>query len=273
MDAKMKKNIWNDSAVQPLSPEQKLTFLWMVSQANHAGIVIDTARTFAFHTGLAEEWFSKTIEAMQDSVAQDGGEVLLINYIRHQIGEGESLKGNRIFKCVHKAYAAIKSPTLRGLIETACPEIRDGAPSYTKADQATPEEVNKAAEIYEAYPRKAGRPKALTAILKALVGLRGTMTPDQLLAATQAFAKSRIGEDQQYTPHPTTWFNQERWADTVVAAKKAPRITPQQADYAFQQIAKLRDDLRYDSNSNAKATTEALIDQHQDLLKRYANQS
>lgn len=67
-------------------------------------------------------------------------------------------------------------------------------------------------ELYGVYPKHVGKPKALQAIEKALA-----LKPyDALLEATKAFAAavSRWSPaDQQYVPHPATWFNQGRYDD------------------------------------------------------------
>jgi len=69
--------------------------------------------------------------------------------------------------------------------------------------------------IYHAYPRKVGRGAAIKAISKALQ----TVPFETMLEAVEAYACSRVDEhgqfrdDRKYTPHPSTWFNQQRWAD------------------------------------------------------------
>ena len=63
--------------------------------------------------------------------------------------------------------------------------------------------------IYEAYPKKVGKAKALTAIKVALKKIAF----DDLLGAVREYAECRAGPDQQFTPYPATWFNQERWKD------------------------------------------------------------
>ena len=70
--------------------------------------------------------------------------------------------------------------------------------------------INKQAmTIYAAYPRKVGRGAAIKAISKAL-----KIVPfDELLEAVEMYARSRDGQERQFTPHPSTWFNQERWTD------------------------------------------------------------
>lgn len=64
-------------------------------------------------------------------------------------------------------------------------------------------------EIYNAYPRKIGRPAAIKAIKAAL----RCSDPQHVLERTLAYAAARRGEDAQFTPHPATWFNQHRFND------------------------------------------------------------
>lgn len=88
--------------------------------------------------------------------------------------------------------------------------------------------------VYEAYPRKVARPKALESIRKAL-DLIAKTTPDNpdpvgwLVGLTERFAKSAAGRSGKYTPHPTTWFNQERYIDdpaTWDVVAQEPRRVP-----------------------------------------------
>jgi hypothetical protein len=71
--------------------------------------------------------------------------------------------------------------------------------------------------IYDAYPRKIGRPAALKAIAKALKKI----DPAKLLELTQAYAKAVVGSDPQFIPHPATWFNQERFNDDPATWQRA----------------------------------------------------
>ncbi len=80
-------------------------------------------------------------------------------------------------------------------------------------------DIDNAVAIYEAYPRKVGRPAALRSILKALK----QFPFDFLLERTQTYAKAREGQDETFTPIPTTWFNQHRFNDDAETWK--PKIT------------------------------------------------
>lgn len=64
-------------------------------------------------------------------------------------------------------------------------------------------------EIWEAYPKKVGKPAGLRAIKAALKKIPA----DELLTKTKAFRSIKAGTDIQFIPHPSTWFNQERYND------------------------------------------------------------
>ncbi len=67
--------------------------------------------------------------------------------------------------------------------------------------------------IYDAYPRKVARSAALKAINAVL---RGGMAFDALLARTRAYASATAhwtAHDQQFIPHPATWFNRGSFDD------------------------------------------------------------
>lgn len=63
--------------------------------------------------------------------------------------------------------------------------------------------------FWTAYPRKVGKGQArkawTTAIRKA--------DPAAIIAGAKAYGEQRHGQDPQYTAHPATWLNGERWAD------------------------------------------------------------
>lgn len=74
-------------------------------------------------------------------------------------------------------------------------------------------------EIYSAYPRKVGKEKALKAIEKAIHRIKAEHDHAWLLGQTEAYALTRKGEDQQFTPHPATWFNEGRYDDESLQPK------------------------------------------------------
>lgn len=73
--------------------------------------------------------------------------------------------------------------------------------------------------IYEVYPRKVAKPKAVAAITACL---KETSFED-LLRLTAAYEKARKGEDPAYTPHPATWYNQRRYNDEPNTWSNSPK--------------------------------------------------
>jgi hypothetical protein len=68
--------------------------------------------------------------------------------------------------------------------------------------------LNTSERIYAAYPRKVGKPRALMVIARMLQKYGA----DFLLSKTEEFSKTQIPGDQ-FTPYPSTWFQQERFND------------------------------------------------------------
>lgn len=83
------------------------------------------------------------------------------------------------------------------------------------------EELNRQAEIvYNAYPRHVAKVNGIKAIKKALT----KKSFDDLLTATKKYAEARRGEDHQFTPHPASWFNQERYEEDPTTWKSRVKI-------------------------------------------------
>lgn len=80
---------------------------------------------------------------------------------------------------------------------------------YSPPDRGR-EREKQASSIYEAYPRKVGRPVAIRAIRKHL----DKIGYETLLEKTQAYAKAVKDSDPKYIPHPSTWYSQERFNDS-----------------------------------------------------------
>lgn len=80
-------------------------------------------------------------------------------------------------------------------------------------------EAQEIVAIYNAYPRKVGRPVALKAIVRAIDRIKKKATKidaaEWLFDRTCEYAQSVAGKDMQYIPHPATWFNQERYNDAI----------------------------------------------------------
>jgi 5-methylcytosine-specific restriction endonuclease McrA len=72
-----------------------------------------------------------------------------------------------------------------------------------------PPQFDHALSIYEAFPRKVARPKALKAIEKALKKVPYAT----LLALTQEYAELVKDKELHFIPYPASWFNAEGYND------------------------------------------------------------
>jgi hypothetical protein len=63
--------------------------------------------------------------------------------------------------------------------------------------------------FWNVCPRKVGKGAARAAYAKAVK----KADPQSLFSAMSRYAQERDGKEQQYTVHPATWLNQERWMD------------------------------------------------------------
>ena len=64
--------------------------------------------------------------------------------------------------------------------------------------------------IYLEYPRQVAKKKALVAIRESLKRAKDF---NKVLARTKLFAELTVQREREFIPHPTTWFNQDRYND------------------------------------------------------------
>ncbi len=131
-----------------------------------------------------------------------------------------------VTKSVSSALTKIVTPEISSpnknfpsaLTKNFLPTYKEGVPLKVIQNPSR----NYAQEIYSEYPRKVAEPVAIKAIERALK----RHDPAMLLERTKAFAKL-WGSDLKYCPHPTTWFNQERYNDdpSTWGGKRKPSET------------------------------------------------
>jgi uncharacterized protein YdaU (DUF1376 family) len=89
-------------------------------------------------------------------------------------------------------------------------------------------------EFWQLYPRREARKEAEKAYDKA----RRLASKEELHGKTAAYAKSRAGQDPQFTPLAASWLNKERWRDVNANPTQAassprhygPHVPPAPAD-------------------------------------------
>jgi hypothetical protein len=107
-----------------------------------------------------------------------------------------------------------------------------GYPPISRGDEVYPSEGNprkviplssgkpdEAERIFQMYPRRVAKKKALAVIAKAI----RTHGLERIETATRQFATAWAGQsDLQYCPHPATWFNQERYLEDPCTWNREP---------------------------------------------------
>jgi hypothetical protein len=78
-------------------------------------------------------------------------------------------------------------------------------------------------DIYLAYPKHVAKKAAIEAIGKALK--KSCRSAEWMLERVEAYATTRKGQDEQFTPYPATWFNEGRYEDEGLAPKPKPLWT------------------------------------------------
>lgn len=91
--------------------------------------------------------------------------------------------------------------------------------------------LHTAVHIYEQYPLKVGKPRAISAITKALKKI----DPETLFNRTKQYAEVRNG-DLKFVPHPATWFNQERYNDDPSTWKPSENTSGHPAQHVDRSI-------------------------------------
>ena len=89
---------------------------------------------------------------------------------------------------------------------------------------AKPSEPTGFDDFWQTYPRRQGKAAAIKAYEKAL----RRADVEEILAAAHRYATDPNREDQ-FTAHPTTWLNQDRWLDDALPSRTPARNGPMSA--------------------------------------------
>jgi hypothetical protein len=206
MYAKLFNQVLLSSLTQDQPIENRGVFFMLLAAADKKGYIIGMDSSIARVINVPMDIFSRALAALMEpdpgsqSKDEDGRRIvrledapglLIVNYEKYSgIGSDEQ----------RREYFRVKKAESRAKAKAA------GA---NKVPPPEEDDSDVIAAIYDAYPKKVGKPDALRAIAKALKKFEY----DFLLERTRLYARARSGQDQQYTPHPSTWFNEQRFND------------------------------------------------------------
>ena len=182
---------------------------WMWQHADDHCSIQDSPEAVACAVAMPLECVRIALAEIQNPFSpllKKDGERLVSNGLRKEA----SKQGERRDKAKTSAYARWKgADAMRTHTkQDANASAKQCFPSPSPSPSPNKNKDSEALEIYEAFPLKVGKPKALAAIRKAMEEVPAS----RLLELTKTFAASRPS-GTPFTPHPTTWFNQKRYED------------------------------------------------------------
>lgn len=93
--------------------------------------------------------------------------------------------------------------------------------------------------FWKIFPRKIGKGTARSAFLKALK----KTDLETLLKGAERYAAEREGQDKNYTAHPATWLNGERWTDEDAPppSAKSGTFREREIDFVKQAMNRIKE--------------------------------
>ena len=129
MESKIKGSFWTDDGIGGLDPNLKLAALWVITnpEVTVLGMTKVSLRHFTFDTGLPATELDRLCTTLPQAFTYRTGLVVAHNFIHHQLGSGEKLRLNSIFKAVCRAFEQVREDWLKKLLLSSCPELLDSA--------------------------------------------------------------------------------------------------------------------------------------------------
>lgn len=183
------------------SPGCKLVLMGLASYCDEAGYCYPRQSTLAERTGQG-------LRTVRDHIAwlESNG------YIeRSHRNTTSGRRSDEYFVTIKSAQPAKTAACATGKKQQTQPAKTAACSIHESVSNNTPDAIDPAELIYQAYPRKVGKLQALKAIAKALK----LADFDTLMGAVKRFADKAKAErtEERFIPHPSTWFNAGRWMD------------------------------------------------------------
>lgn len=164
----------------------------------------------------------------------------IVNYERYRAMKDEFDRKSYMRRYMRDRRSKPEEPVLNFVNNQS--NILDDIPSLSESSELKGDArgIDKALEIYQLYPRKVARPKAIKAINKVLQ----TFGYELVKKATSGFAdawKGATQDDMKFCPHPSTWYNEERFNDSPETWQRRNgigngQVSPQQQKKAIEDV-------------------------------------
>ncbi len=222
---------------------EKIVLLALADYADDDGVCWPRQNTIAIKTGVSRQTVNQKMKQLEADglLAKIDGRTVLF-----PVKEGDTSV---------KEDDTPRSQVGRHESQAARQECQvDRHPSKPSINhQITPKDnfENQALLIWAEYPRRVGKPDAIKKIVSALK----KESFEKLLSRTKLYADMTSSKDRHFIPHPSTWFNQERynddpdeWMDSEAKEKEIQKLKhrmeyerdPEQFEALKERIKELR---------------------------------
>jgi hypothetical protein len=187
-----------------LKPATKIVLYWIAD--HHNG---ETGECFPSHKRIADmaELSDRDVRRQINKLV-DAGLVVIENRAR---GNGSQTSNNYVLKLGDETGRTIRPATtdnMSGPLVPNCPTHNLGINNLGKEPNILVDHFD---EFWACVPKKVGKGQAVKAWKTALKKADAFT----IINAMRSYAQQREGQDAQFTAHPATWLNGERWADEV----------------------------------------------------------
>jgi len=133
MDTKIPSTFWTDPKFDQCDSGMLLAALWIKTneRLDLLGSAEISPRNFEFQTHLPFKDFGRACKPLGRGLVRDGNRYWIRDFVRQQIGAGDSLVKNHMRKALQRALSLIESEVIRS-------EILKEYPQLSEADGASP---------------------------------------------------------------------------------------------------------------------------------------
>lgn len=217
----IKDSFWTDSYIESLSPDHKLIFIYLLTnpQCNIAGVYEITHKRIAYETGFDIDVIKNILKRFEEDgkILQWKSYIALLNHSKHQSQNPSVEKGiERIYEDLPQELVNLLTPCTQTVDSVRHPMSNAVELSKVKLSN------NKGIafeEFWDIYPVKKGKQPS-------------KKKWERFDRKTQETIISHVTERKQtdrqwiegYIPHPTTFFNQQRWEDEYEKVEESQGI-------------------------------------------------
>jgi len=212
----IRDSFWTDAYVEKLTPDEKLLFLYLLTNplCNIGGIYEIRTKRIGFETGYDIEVVETILKRFETDkkILRHNDWIVLVNHLKNQANNPSIIQGSqRIFdELPTDIRQAVTGWVQAGLLNLTLLNLT--LPNSTlreKPVKVSKEDRDNFLSFWNVYPKKIGKGAAEKSWYKQKPPLDVVLVAVEAQKKTDQWSK----EKGKYIPNPATWLNQKRWED------------------------------------------------------------